>query len=141
MVLLNNGPDFLRKCVTESAKLKNGLSSWHLAESMDGCSRQRVYRHPSCVGKAAYGDTLRHGPQPNSAHKDFERRVSGTGSQQQWYFRNTLIQDDYSLERMGVVNDSIIEVRPAAVSSLSAPSASADASAAVGATSSYTFSH
>lgn len=34
-------------------------------------------------------------------------------SQQQWYHRNNFIPDDASLERAGVMNDSIVEVRPA----------------------------
>ena len=33
-------------------------------------------------------------------------------SQQMWFFRNVLLNDQRSLEFAGVVNDSIVEVRP-----------------------------
>lgn len=52
-------------------------------------------------------------------------------SQQQWYFHNIVIRDDHSLEHVGVVNDSIVEVRPApapALSGSAAPLASSSSS-------------
>ena len=33
-------------------------------------------------------------------------------SQQQWFYRNKLMNDEHTLERVGVIHDSIIEVRP-----------------------------
>ncbi|PVD32420.1 hypothetical protein C0Q70_07854 [Pomacea canaliculata] len=45
--------------------------------------------------------------------EELVRQLQIPVSQQQWYHRNNFIPDDASLERAGVMNDSIVEVRPA----------------------------
>ncbi|KAK7092115.1 hypothetical protein V1264_009715 [Littorina saxatilis] len=39
-------------------------------------------------------------------------QVGLPASHQQWFFRNQLLNDEHTLERAGVIHDSIVEVRP-----------------------------